>query len=47
MASVNAASAWGHASGEAAASWILETTEDMANRILKARLVEFNKSKNF
>jgi hypothetical protein len=28
---------WGHASGETAASWIAETREDMANRILKAR----------
>jgi hypothetical protein len=38
MASVNAASARGHASGETAASWIVETREDMANRILKVQL---------
>jgi hypothetical protein len=37
-ASVNAASARGHASGETAASWIVETREDMANRILKVQL---------
>jgi hypothetical protein len=42
MASVNASRAWGHASGETAASWIVETREDMANRILKARLAEKN-----
>jgi hypothetical protein len=40
MASVNASSTWGHASGETAVSWIVETREDMANRILKARLAE-------
>src|SRR3977135_1005358 len=34
MASVNASSARGHASGETAASSIVETREDMANRIL-------------
>jgi hypothetical protein len=34
MASVNVSSARGHASGETAASSIVETREDMANRIL-------------
>jgi hypothetical protein len=47
MASVNVASARGHASGETAASWIVETREDIANRILRIELTRFGKPKNF
>jgi hypothetical protein len=47
MASVNVASARGHASRETAASWIVETREDIANRILRIELTRFGKPKNF
>src|ERR1700704_3350772 len=46
-ASVNALRAWGHASGETAASENAETSEGMANPIPKSQVMVSRESRNF